>query len=227
MHSSMSKAARLLCGIAVSVIVIGFLIPSLKFTSEDLCTASHRAFEAGVLLCGLTIIAGHTAQFGDRKVTDRKPLAIPLIAAYVFGLFALNLAIPPLDGGCGSRAWWNERTASRAMRNIVTAQATYREQYPTVGYACSVRFLGRPAGSEPSSASAAGLVDDVLAEGLKSGFSYRLSCGSGRQSYSVVAFPVVPRETGNFAYCADQSGVIRQIDQAKWQSCQSSGTVVP
>ncbi|HUU12117.1 MAG TPA: hypothetical protein VM182_00230, partial [Terriglobia bacterium] len=67
-------------------------------------------------------------------------------------------------------------------------------------------------------ASAAGLIDSVLAGGVKSGYSFSYTPGAvvgGRiDTYSINANPVTAGTTGTNFYFTDHSGVIRQNSAA-------------
>ncbi|HEX8924694.1 MAG TPA: pili assembly chaperone, partial [Terriglobales bacterium] len=97
-------------------------------------------------------------------------------------------------------------------RSINTAEVTYAATYPDVGFAAALSNLGGTSTGSASSASA-GLLDQVLANGTKSGYTFT-AVGSGASggintNYTVTALPLTVGTTGQRAFFSDQSGVIR------------------
>jgi hypothetical protein len=56
------------------------------------------------------------------------------------------------------------------------------------------------------------LIDNVLASGSKSGYVFAATAGSGTPSvtYTSLATAAAPGQSGQRAFCSDQSGVIYQ-----------------
>jgi hypothetical protein len=91
---------------------------------------------------------------------------------------------------------------------------TYESKY-NQGYPPGIAALGPPFGHAAPDAHAAGLIDVVLASGMKSGYIFTYSTGEmdaeGRvKTYAIHADPVKPGTTGQNHYFTDQTGVIRQ-----------------
>jgi hypothetical protein len=107
----------------------------------------------------------------------------------------------------------NEFAAVSALRAINTAEITYASAYDR-GYSESLEQLSPPAAGRYPSAGRAGLVDEALASGTKSGYRFQYDHGArigGRvASYSLYADPVQPGVTGRIHYYTDQEGVIRR-----------------
>ena len=127
---------------------------------------------------------------------------IPIIAA---------IAIPNL---LRSRIAANEASAVGSIRTINTAEVTYSSSYPDCGFT-TLTNLGGSGGNT----TGAGLIDAVLANGLKSGYSFGTTvsggsgtCGSGsgtpNSTYTVNGNPQ-SAQTGQRYFFSDQSGVIR------------------
>jgi len=132
------------------------------------------------------------------------------VIAYLVLLVVVAIAIPsnlrmPIPA--------NQAAAVASLRTINTAESTYAETYKA-GYSATLAALGEvPAGTQPS-ASAAGLIDSLLAKGRKNGYSFMYSQGArdpagGIKSYTVVARPL-DSSCGAHSYFTDESGVIRQ-----------------
>ncbi len=108
-----------------------------------------------------------------------------------------------------SRERANEASAVASMRLINTAAVTYSVTYSNLGYPVSLTAMG---GANPCTASSAQacLLDDVLAQGTKSGYSFALT-GDGlvpSVSYLITGTPQVVGTTGQRMFCSDQSSVI-------------------
>jgi len=116
------------------------------------------------------------------------------------------IAIPNL---LRSRIAANEASAVGSLRILNTACVTYATTYGT-GFPRELSNLGT---SGAASATSADLIDNVLASGEKSGYSFTYSAGTeiGGQTptYTIQANPITPGETGERHFFTDQSGVIR------------------
>jgi len=136
---------------------------------------------------------------------------IELLIVVAIILIIAAIAIPNL---LRSRIAANEASAVGSIRTINTAEVTYASTYPDCGFT-ELTNLGGSGGT----ASGAGLVDSVLAGGVKSGYSFGTAasggsgtCGSGttlpNTTYTLTGDPQTP-QTGQRHFFSDQSGVIR------------------
>ncbi len=138
---------------------------------------------------------------------------IELLIVVAIILIIAAIAIPNL---LRSRIAANEASAVGSMRTINTAEVTYASSYPDCGFT-GLTQLGGAGGN----ATGAGLIDAVLASGVKSGYSFSAtatggsgSCvggGSGAQpntTYSLYG-QALTTQTGQRSFYSDQSGVIR------------------
>lgn len=135
---------------------------------------------------------------------------IELLIVIAIILVISAIAIPRL---LRSRMVANETSAVASLRTLGTVQITYESTYK-VGFAPSLASLGPPAGGTPPTAANAGLIDVVLAGGLKSGYVFTYtpvdSNGDGQMdSYTITAAPFTPGQTGDRYFYVDQSNVIR------------------
>lgn len=143
---------------------------------------------------------------------------IELLIVVAIILIIAAIAIPDL---MKSRQAANQASAVGSLRTINTAEVTYASTYNT-GYSRSLDLLGPGPVTGPS---AAGLIDNVLASGSKSGYSFHyVSCPSppGADSGSmangsctiVITYQAVGNPNGGVGtgifYYTDASGVIRQ-----------------
>jgi len=103
----------------------------------------------------------------------------------------------------------NEASAVGSLRTINTAEVTYSSTYPDCGFTDLVSL-----GGAGGTSTGAGLIDEVLAGGTKSGYSFAVSptggsgCTTPNSSYSATGDPS-NAQTGQRHFFTDQSGVIR------------------
>jgi type II secretory pathway pseudopilin PulG len=142
------------------------------------------------------------------------------LAGLILGYFGVALipfliiaaiAIPNL---LRARIAANQASAVGSLRTLNTAAITYATTY-NKGYPASITALGPPLGTAVPDADAAGLIDERLASGTKSGYVFTYSPGEkddhGRVgTYTIRADPLTPGTTGQNHYFTDQTGVIRQ-----------------
>ena len=124
----------------------------------------------------------------------------------------LTIAAIAIPNFLRSRMAANEAAAVQSLRNITTAQVVYSTTYG-IGYSAQLSFLGPTPGNPlATSPTNAGLIDDVLATGAKSGYSftYNATDADGRnKAFTVTAVPSNPGSTGQRRFFSDQSGVVR------------------
>jgi type II secretory pathway pseudopilin PulG len=172
------------------------------------------------------IILGHISRSEIRKSAGRLKGAGMALAGLILGylgiavipvLIIAAIAIPNL---LRSRIAANEASAVGSVRTLVTAQTAYAETHPDQGYACSLAAL-RATGS---TAGSTGLIDDSLASGQKHGYEFIVACGEADPTaYVVGASPVTQGSSGIRTFCADQSGVVRQVKDGTLVDCVNSG----
>jgi len=137
---------------------------------------------------------------------------IELLIVVAIILIIASIAIPNL---LRARMSANEASAVQAVRTINTAQISYNSAYPTVGYAATLGALGGTNCAPPSPTSAC-LIDTQLASGTKSGYVFTMSGVSGTpaSSYSVIAAPITPNQTGTRYFCSFADAVVRASNSA-------------
>ena len=137
---------------------------------------------------------------------------IELLIVVAIILIIAAIAIPNL---LRSRMAANESSAVGSLRTINTAEVTFSTTYPTVGFTALGNLGGAAsscAGATFASSAAACLIDDVLATtAVKSGYTFSAAAAGGTPNvtYTSLAVPTVNGQTGQRAFCSDQSGVIR------------------
>jgi type IV pilus assembly protein PilA len=134
---------------------------------------------------------------------------IELLIVVAIILIIAAIAIPNL---LRSRMAANEASAVGSLRTINTAEVTYATTYPSIGFA-NLAALGGAAPCTTAISTAACLIDDVLSTtATKSGYGFTINNLTGAPvvvTYSSVALPKVVGQSGQRAFCSDQSGVIR------------------
>jgi type IV pilus assembly protein PilA len=134
---------------------------------------------------------------------------IELLIVVAIILIIAAIAIPNL---LRSRMAANEASAVGSLRTINTAEVTYSTTYPSIGFA-NLASLGGAAPCTTATSTGACLIDDVLSTtATKSGYGFTINNLTGAPvvvTYTSVALPKVVGQSGQRAFCSDQSGVIR------------------
>ena len=133
---------------------------------------------------------------------------IELLIVVAIILIIAAIAIPNL---LRSRMAANEASAVGSIRTINTAAVTYSSTYPQDGFPGTLAALGAAASPCVATSAGACLLDQVLAAGTKSGYTFVLTSDGNTPSvgYSITGTPVNVGTTGQRMFFSDQSGVIR------------------
>jgi type II secretory pathway pseudopilin PulG len=169
----------------------------------------------------LAVVFGHLSYSEINRSAGRLKGKGMAVAGLILGYFGVALipllliiaaiAIPNL---LRSRIAANQASALGCLRTLNTAAITYATTY-NKGYPARISALGPPPGGAAPDADAAGLIDEVLASGTRSGYLFTYSAEEkdavGRlNAYTIHADPLTPGTTGQNHYFTDQTGVIRQ-----------------
>ena len=135
---------------------------------------------------------------------------IELLIVVAIILIIAAIAIPNL---LRARISANESSAVGSIRTINTSEVSYATAYPQQGFTA----LANLGGAVPCTATSttACLVDQVLAGGNKSGYTFAAAAAGGAPpvtpnvQYTARGLPVTVGTTGQRGFCSDQSGVIR------------------
>ena len=134
---------------------------------------------------------------------------IELLIVVAIILIIAAIAIPNL---LRSRMAANESSAVGSLRTLNTAEVAYSTTYPSVGFT-GLTALGGAAPCTAAVSTASCLVDNVLAAApfTKSGYTFTVTPGAQTPAvtYSSTGYPQVLGQSGQRAFCSDQSGVIR------------------
>jgi type II secretory pathway pseudopilin PulG len=177
----------------------------------------------------LAVIFGHLARASIRRSGGRLlgdgmavfGLLLGYLGLGAWVIYGLSVLVQPSLPS--SRRAANEHSAVGSLRTINTAAITYASTYNR-GFPSTLAALGPPKNANPNlptdeyikllSANGAGLIDEVLTSGTKSGYRFTYVAGkvdvAGMiDNYTVHADPVSPGETGDKHFFIDESGVIR------------------
>jgi type IV pilus assembly protein PilA len=135
---------------------------------------------------------------------------IELLIVVAIILIIAAIAIPNL---LRSRIAANESSAVSSVRTINTAEVSYQSAYPTSGYSATLTVLGGASPCTPLAATAC-LIDDVLANGAKSGYNFAEAganpdANGANTTYTVGAAPVAYNQTGVRQFGSIEDGVLR------------------
>jgi type IV pilus assembly protein PilA len=108
-----------------------------------------------------------------------------------------------------SRMRANEANAVAGIRVIHTSAITYATTYPDLGFPVLLTNMG---GANPCTATSTSscLIDDVLAQGVKDGYSY-VWTGDGNTpsvGFILTATPQMVGSSGQRMFCTDQGGTV-------------------
>ena len=141
---------------------------------------------------------------------------IELLIVVAIILIIAAIAIPNL---LRAKIAANESSAAASVRTVNTSEVEYQTANDAVGYSAALTDLG-PGGTCPTTptATAACLIDSVLAGGAKSGYTFAetgsKSTGSAiNDQYDVTAVPQ-GASTGTKMFCSVEDAVIRQAGGA-------------
>jgi type IV pilus assembly protein PilA len=140
---------------------------------------------------------------------------IELLIVVAIILIIAAIAIPNL---LQARLAANESSAAGSLHSLTSAEVTYFNAYPTVGYAPTIGPLGGATPCTPSSTTAC-IIDNFLATATpggsgKSGYYY-LATGvmtggaTYNDAYVLGAAPIVVHSSGNRDFCSTNDGVLR------------------
>jgi type IV pilus assembly protein PilA len=158
----------------------------------------------------------------------RKAKGFSLIELLIVVAIILIIAAIAIPNMLRARIAANEASAVASLRTISTAETTYASTYPSVGYTCSLTELGPPPSGTPASATAAGILDDVLSTGQKAGYLFALQdcAGTPKANYTSTAAPANVGGTGTRAFCSATPGVINFAGDGLVATCLSAGLVL-
>lgn len=140
---------------------------------------------------------------------------IELLIVVAIILIIAAIAIPSL---LQAKIAANESSAAGSLRSLTSAEVTYYNSYPTVGYSTALSNLGGVSPCAPTPTTAC-IIDNFLATANpggtgKSGYYYlatgTVTAGATyNTAYVVGAAPIVAKSTGNRDFCSTNDGILR------------------
>jgi prepilin-type N-terminal cleavage/methylation domain-containing protein len=135
---------------------------------------------------------------------------IELLIVVAIILVIAAIAIPSL---IRSRIAADQASAIESLRVLGTSEVTYAAIFGS-GYSSTLAALGPVPPGDVATASAAGLIDDLLASGYKSGYHFTytptLLDPSGRYNgYTILADPLQVGISGVNFYYEDETHIVR------------------
>jgi len=129
---------------------------------------------------------------------------IELLIVVAIILIIAAIAIPNL---LKARISANESSAVGSVRTLNTASVQYATQCPAAGFPTTLVQLGPGA----NDCTGAGIIDQVLVLGTKSGYTFKYAPGAAtpNTTYTITATPITLSVTGQRGFFSDQTGVIR------------------
>ncbi len=145
---------------------------------------------------------------------------IELLIVVAIILIISAIAIPSY---LRSRMQANEASAVGSVRMINTSAVTYSSTYVNAGFPANMADMG---GANPCTASStsACILEDTIAQGTKSGYSF-VWTGDGATpsvAYSLTGTPLFVGRSGQRMFCSDQTGVIHYDSSGAGCSASSS-----
>ena len=113
----------------------------------------------------------------------------------------------------------NHMLAAHSAFELIAAERQHAAKFPAAGFTCDLRQLGQE-----------GMVGEVLASGERVGYHFELhGCETTATvtSFSLAAIPVAQGRTGEFAFCANQEGVLWYANSGSADECFKARTRWP
>ena len=152
---------------------------------------------------------------------------IELLIVVAIILIIAAIAIPNL---LRARIAANESAAASGIRTINTGEVSYNSTFPAVGYSATLAALG-PGGvaaacPAPPTQAASCVIDGVLANGVKQGYTYTYTpggAGAPETAYQIRNVATQPNQSGVRSFCSFADAVVRF--QASGAIAACDGTV--
>jgi len=153
----------------------------------------------------------HQKSTSDRNSRTRSMAGFSLIELLIVVAVILIIAAIAIPNYLNSKMRANESSAVQNLRNISTAQVVYSTTY---GVGFSMTLLQLSGNMITTDQNDAGLIDEVLASGLKSGYIFTyvpltFDWQGHPLTYSLNADPQVAGSSGQKHFYTDQTCVIR------------------
>ena len=153
----------------------------------------------------------------------KKQKGFSVIELLIVVAIILTIAAIAIPNFLKSKMAANESSALESMRTINTGEATYAASCTSIGYSATLVELN----TGTICASGTGIIDNVLATGAKSGYTFTYTPGAADTSgvvsaYTNVAVPLNVGVTGQRGFYSDQMSVIRYSSDGSAPTVTSS-----
>ena len=153
----------------------------------------------------------------------KKQKGFSLIELLIVVAIILTIAAIAIPNFLKSKMAANESSALESMRTINTGEVAYAASCPSIGYSATLVELN----TGTICASGTGIIDNVLATGAKSGYTFTYTPGAADTSgvvsaYTNVAVPLNVGVTGQRGFYSDQMSVIRYSSDGSAPTVTSS-----
>jgi type IV pilus assembly protein PilA len=153
---------------------------------------------------------------GMQNKEERGFSLIELLLVVAIILIIAAIAIPNL---LQARMAANESSAANTVRQIVTAEITYYNVYPTIGYANTLTDLGGPSPCPAPIATSSCMLDNSLAQAIpgttgKQGYQFQatgIAAAGLNAAFVVGGTPLTVNATGNRNFCAATDGALHVL----------------
>jgi type IV pilus assembly protein PilA len=142
-------------------------------------------------------------------MTMKEQEGFSLIELLIVVAIILIIAAIAIPNFIRARIAANEASAIASVRTISTAQTSYYQAFPSIGFAKLAELGGAPPCT--ASSTTACLIDETLASGVKSGYAFKSDPDTSLTpsvTYATNADPL-SASTGTRHFFSDQPGVIR------------------
>jgi len=153
----------------------------------------------------------------------KKQKGFSVIELLIVVAIILTIAAIAIPNFLKSKMAANESSALESMRTINTGEVAYAASCPSIGYSATLVELN----TGTICASGTGIIDNVLATGAKSGYTFTYTPGAADTSgvvsaYTNVAVPLNVGVTGQRGFYSDQMSVIRYSSDGSAPTVTSS-----
>ncbi len=154
---------------------------------------------------------------------------IELLIVVAIILIIAAIAIPNL---LRAKIAANESAAASGIRTINTGEISYANTFPTFGYSATLVVLGTgglvtPCPAPPTNAASC-VIDSVLANGIKQGYTYTYgnTVGAPVVAYQIRNVATQPNQSGVRSFCSFEDAVVRFQASGAIAACTGTVTVL-